>query len=576
VSDTRLHWRGLVGDYRAHVTYAVSLSAVVNLLYLAPTIFMMQVYDRVVPTGGILTLIVLTLILAVTLAVLSALEWVRGRTLQQLSLRLDRTLGRTMADRQLQGNAPIRDGVPMMREFDSLRNVVAGPGIVALLDLPWTPIYCLVAFLIHPALGSFVLVSGILLVGIAILNQRHVHRATLSAHQATSLAYANHEMTLRRAEIVRALGMRDGLVTRHRSERETGLAATAELQRISAAYGAAVKFTRLFLQSAALAVGAMLAVEQQISVGSIIAASVLLSRALQPVEQLVAAWPGLVQARATLSRMGDLFARTDGDRIRTALPDPQGRLELRQVSVRDGKGGLLLNGVSASIPPGEITCVIGPSGAGKTTLARVATGALSIDAGEVTIDGARREDWDQNRLARRIGYLPQNDDLLAGTIAENISRFAVLAGEDRAIVDAAVVQAACQAHVHDLILRLPQGYDTPVDPTRPHLSAGQVQRVMLARALYGDPALLVLDEPNSALDSDGEEALASALAAARHRGAATMVISHRTGILGIADRLIVLHNGGVAHSGPRDEVLAALHRGRQAATVVPLHERAGA
>ena len=370
MSDTRLHWRGLIGDYRAHVTYAVSLSAVVNLLYLAPTIFMMQVYDRVVPTGGILTLIVLTLILAVTLAVLSALEWVRGRTLQQLSLRLDRTLGRTLADRQLQGNAPIRDGVPMMREFDSLRNVVAGPGIVALLDLPWTPIYCLVAFLIHPALGSFVLVSGILLVGIAILNQRHVHRATLSAHQATSLAYANHEMTLRRAEIVRALGMRDGLVTRHRSERETGLAATAELQRISAAYGAAVKFTRLFLQSAALAVGAMLAVEQQISVGSIIAASVLLSRALQPVEQLVAAWPGLVQARATLSRMGDLFARTDGDRIRTALPDPQGRLELRQVSVRDGKEGLLLNGVSASIPPGEITCVIGPSGAGKTTLAK--------------------------------------------------------------------------------------------------------------------------------------------------------------------------------------------------------------
>jgi PrtD family type I secretion system ABC transporter len=359
--------------------------------------------------------------------------------------------------------------------------------------------------------------------------------------------------------------MRGALRERQLADRRSGLDLSAKAQFTGGGYSAATKFTRMFLQSAALGLGAWLAVDKQISAGAIIAASVLMSRALQPIEQLVGSWAVVGQARGALNNLIKLFPPTRGlDVSGTQLPAPTGALALEQVAVRaPGEGPVLLRGVSLRLTPGEILGVIGPSGAGKTTLARVAAGAISPDAGTVRLDGANLADWDGDRLGRYIGYVPQDSGLLAGSIRDNISRFAVWAPRDKesadpAIVDADVVAAAQAAGVHELILRLPKGYDTTLGAGGRGLSAGQAQRVALARALYGEPTLLILDEPNSALDADGEAALNNAILAAKARGAAILIVAHRTGILNIADRLLVLRDGQVDMLGPRTEVVAKM------------------
>jgi ATP-binding cassette subfamily C protein len=354
------------------------------------------------------------------------------------------------------------------------------------------------------------------------------------------------------------------------ADRRTGLDLSAKAQFTGGGYAAATRFTRMFLQSAALGLGAWLAVEKQISAGAIIAASVLLSRALQPVEQVVGAWTVVGQARGALNNLIKLFPNKGMEVSGTRLPTPTGALALEQVAVRaPGEGPILLRGVSLRLSPGEVLGIIGPSGAGKTTLARLAAGAITPDAGTVRLDGANMTDWDGDRLGRHIGYVPQDSALIAGSIKDNISRFAVWASEGEAdtkdqagngiaAIDAAVVAAAQAAGVHELILRLPSGYDTVLGAGGRGLSAGQAQRVALARALYGDPSLLVLDEPNSALDADGELALNQAILAAKSRGAAVMIVAHRTGILNIADRLLVLREGQVERIGPRAEVVAQM------------------
>jgi ATP-binding cassette subfamily C protein len=319
------------------------------------------------------------------------------------------------------------------------------------------------------------------------------------------------------------------------------------------------KFTRMFVQSGALGVGALLAVAGEISSGSIIAASILLSRALQPAEGVIAGWGSIGNAKAAANRLFDFYNRTgEVERIRTALPRPEGRLDVEQVGLRGPNGQPILFGVSLTLQPGEILGVIGPSGAGKTSLAKLACGALKPDAGTIRIDGAQFSDWNQDELSRHIGYLPQEPSLFEGTIKDNISRFAAWrdTGDDE--VDALAVAAAKMAGVHDLILHQPQGYDTFLGPMGGGLSAGQAQRVALARALYDDPSLLILDEPNSFLDAEGEAALMSAMVEARKRGAAIMVIAHRKAILGFADKLLVLDAGRPKLLGPTKEVVARL------------------
>jgi ATP-binding cassette subfamily C protein len=549
---------------RPHLMAAAVFSAFINLLLLAPTIYMMQVYDRVVPTEGRLTLLYLTLVVAFALGTQTALESVRSRLLTLAGLRLDRLLAGGILQKLMSAMAP-GASAQGMREFDVVRQALSGPVAVAVFDIPWTPIYVLVAFMIHPALGAMTIVGGAVLVVLAVFNERATRTRAREAFMAQAQAYASQEAAAANGEVVRALGMRGALRERQLADRRVGLDLSAKAQFTGGGYSAATKFTRMFLQSAALGLGAWLAVDKQISAGAIIAASVLMSRALQPIEQLVGSWGVVGQVRGALNNLIKLFPNRGMEMSGTQLPAPTGALALEQVAVRaPGEGPVLLRGVSFRLTPGEILGVIGPSGAGKTTLARVAAAAIAPDAGTVRLDGANLVDWDGDRLGRYIGYVPQDSGLMAGTIKDNISRFATWVGADAAIVDAEVVAAAQAAGVHELILRLPKGYDTLLGAGGRGLSAGQAQRVALARALYGEPPLLILDEPNSALDADGEAALNSALLAAKARHAAILIVAHRTGILNVADRLLVLREGQIEMLGPRVEVVAKMAEAAQA------------
>ncbi|WP_300972929.1 type I secretion system permease/ATPase [Sphingomonas sp. LHG3406-1] len=565
-----------LGQCRKHFLLVAFFSALINLLYLAPTIYMMQVYDRVVPTGGVITLYVLTLLVGAAIAILSALDAVRSRLMLRASIRLDRLLSAAVMARAL---APPdeRPSAQALRDFDSVRSALSGPGITAMFDAPWAPLYLLVAFLIHPLLGLMVLLGAGLLIMLAILNERANRLSGSQAHSAQAKAYAEQDATFRGAEVVRALGMGTALIARHSEQRRSGLVAAFDVQLTSGRFTALVKFVRMFMQSLALGVGAWLAINNQISVGAIIAASVLLSRALQPVEQMVGSWPALSQAHQSLASLDRLFATTgSNEEHRLALPEPTGNLQIAGISVFAANGEVpILRNVSFGLKPGTLTGVVGPSGAGKTTLARAAAGCIIPDTGELRMDGARYADWHPERLARYIGYLPQQPTLLPGTVADNISRFSrPSCGTDQEVVDHDIVHAAQMAGVHDTILRLPAGYQTRIGDGAEVLSAGQAQRIALARALFGSPKVLILDEPNSALDAEGESALGRAVKAACLQGAAVMMIAHRAQILAAAENLVVMNAGTVVKHGPRADVLDELARDAARSNVVPLTERA--
>lgn len=548
---------------RQHLIIAAAFSALINILYLAPTIYMMQVYDRVVPTGGVVTLLWITAVVAFAISTLAALEAVRARVMVRASLRLDRLLSGDILDRLLTESGNSKRNGQALRDFDTVRQAFGGPAMTALFDAPWTPLYFLAAFIIHPVLGGVILIGGFLLVMVAMANERWTQGPTQAAHTALSASYGLQEAILNRHEVVRALGMRRALVARQLRERDLSMSLTAEAQFSGARFTSSAKFLRLFLQSLALGVAAWLAVNRQISVGAIIAASVLLSRSLQPLELLIGSWKQVLQARDAMKSLSVLFATDRNDHL-TPLPIPGGSLDVERVIVRGEGENLILKGISFSLERGEMLGIIGPSGAGKTALARVIAGALAPDLGAVRIDGASYDDWDAERLAKHIGFLPQDPSLLGGTIYQNISRFSLLENEDTEDGAGKVVAAAMAAGAHELILRLPNGYNTVLDQFGRGLSAGQAQRIALARALFGDPALLVMDEPNSALDSEGEASLCVALAAARTRGATVIVVAHRVGILGEADKLAILREGALVTIGSTDEVLSYLRRGEQA------------
>ena len=552
---------------RGHLLFAFGFSALVNVLYLAPTIYMMQVYDRVVPTGGILTLLFVTVVVVFALGTLAALDHVRARILIRAGLRLDRLLAGAVLNRVIGSKESGAKVSQAMRDFDTFRTGMSGQGALAVCDLPWTPVYLLICFMLHWTLGMLTLIGGGILFILAVLNERSAKPRIEASSKASAKAYMAQETIASQSEVVRALGMRQALITRQLKERSEAVAAQSDAQFVGGRFTGAIKFVRLVLQSLALGAGAWLAVEGQISAGAIIAASVLLSRAVQPIELIVGAWNGIVQARSAWTNLVELFASTaDQDRARTLLPKPVGLLTLEGVGVRaPAREQPLLRHISFALQPGESLGVIGPSGAGKTTLARLVAGATEPDAGKVRLDQADYATWDPERLALHIGYLPQDSILFAGTIKENISRFEGSLEAPGADIDERAVKAARAAGCHEMILKLPQGYDTPLGPGGRGLSAGQSQRVALARALFGDPCLVVLDEPNSHLDAEGEQALAVALKGLKDRGATVFLIAHRTGVLQNVDKLLVLRDGAVEGLGPRDEIAARIQAGRQPA-----------
>jgi PrtD family type I secretion system ABC transporter len=376
--------------------------------------------------------------------------------------------------------------------------------------------------------------------------------ALASAHNSQQAA-ATHATT------VKGLGMTGAMVERQLAHRRIALANMISAQFAGSRLTASSRFFRLFIQSVALGVGALLAIDGKISSGAIIASAVLLSRALQPIESIIAAWSSLAAARAATERLSRAFEKVDEERIYTSLPAPKGELQVQDVGVRSRDGRPILVGVTFRAEPGQILGIIGPSGSGKTTLGKILVGAMEPTIGTVRIDGAKLSDWDQNELGKYFGYMPQESSLFEGTIKENIARFEKGDDSDETKrIDEAVVAAANEAGMHELILQLPKGYDTPLGLMGFGLSAGQAQRVALARALYGEPRLIVLDEPNAFLDQSGEAALIAAIAKARSRRATVIVIAHRRGVLSAVDRLLVLEDGRPKILGPANEVVARL------------------
>jgi ATP-binding cassette subfamily C protein len=548
-----------IQSIREHFVICAVLSAGINILYLAPSLYMLQVYDRVLVSGSMLTLVFLSLVGLLALLTLAALDGLRSKILSRMGLRLDLRLARLVMQSGLDARGQGRNDVTAVRDLDTVRQTISSNAATTLMDLPWTPIYLLVAYIVHPLIFITAFVGMLILLGLTIWNDRASRKSLKLVAETAPRFYNAAEADLRVAESVRAMGLQPALVSRRVRERENLVAAQMQAAFVSANFTSVTKFVRLVLQSAALGIGAYLALRHEMSPGAIIAGTILTTRAFGPIEQVVGAWRQFSQAFFSYRNLQKLLAAGAARQERTRLPAPRGRLALENVGARPpGTERPSLANVTLQIEPGEVVGVIGPSGAGKSTLARVCANATLPIAGAIRIDGAKMTDWQPEELAEYIGYLPQSVDLMMGTVGENISRFGGDAGMPRDLLGERIVEAAKAAGAHDMILRLPQGYDTPLGPGGAGVSAGQAQRIALARALYGAPILLVLDEPNAHLDSEGEAALTQALRSAKARGAICIVVAHRAGVMSAADKILVLQDGRVADFGPRDQIASKL------------------
>lgn len=546
---------------RTHFVAVAAFSALLNLLFLVPMLYMLQVYDRVIPTRGGLTLFFLTLVLLFGLISLALLDYVRSGLLVRASIRLDRQLSGVLLDTTLARRDKTFDAVARqaMREFDTLRQALTGPAIIALCDAPWSPIYVLVCVLIHPLIGLLVFIGAALLAAVAYRNLQATSEPLQRANEAAARAYASQEQVLAGAENVRALGMRQRMVRRHLVERDSMMTQQTSASFASSRYVTMSKFLRLALQSLALGLGAWLAINNSVSVGAVFAASFLAGRALQPIEQILSTWRSIAQAKSAYDKLNILLGARETEIALTQLPPPEGRLDVEQLSVANAAGdGAILSNLSFELAPGEIIAVVGPSGAGKSTLLRMLAGAGRPDRGIIRIDHASITDWDPEQLATYIGFLPQDISLFAGTVKENIARFQDGLDADIGEIDAKAIVAAKHCQAHELILGLPNGYNSMLGWGGRGLSAGQAQRIGLARALYGDPPIVLLDEPNAHLDAAGEGQLVETLMALKARKAAVLIVAHRLGVLAAVDKILILRDGRIEAFGLRDEIIALI------------------
>ena len=537
-----------------HAFVGVALmSGMLSLLYLTGSFFMLEVYDRVLPSRSVPTLVGLLVIAAVLYFFQGSIDVVRGRVLSRIGASLDEAFRRRVYDvltRQPLKARIAGDGLQAVRDLDQVRHFLSGLGPTALFDLPWMPLYIGICFLFHPVIGATAVAGALLLVAITALAE---WRSRAPAKAASEQAAARNALALasqRNAEVVQAMGMGRRLGERWSETSERFIDAQQRSSDVAGGLGTISKVLRIGLQSAVLGVGAYLVIEQQATAGIIIASSILTARAVAPVELAIAHWRGFVAARQSWKRLRELFAAFPAQRQPMALPEPKASLSVEGVSAAPPSGQhLVVHDVSFSLKAGNALGVIGPSASGKSSLARLLVGVWPTLRGKVRLDGAALGQWTPEALGEHIGYLPQDVELFAGTVAENIARFEPEPQPD------AVVAAAKAARVHDLILRLPKGYETEVGESGHALSAGQRQRIALARALYRDPFLVVLDEPNSNLDAEGEQALTAAITAARARGQIVVVVAHRPSALAAVDHLLVMGEGRVQAFGPKGEVL---------------------
>ncbi|MFC0199806.1 type I secretion system permease/ATPase [Paracoccus rhizosphaerae] len=539
--------------WRLFLAVAV-FSAVVNLLMLTGPLFMLQVYDRVLASRSTETLTALFILVIFLFLLMGVIDLIRNRVMQRIAARFqDRMEGRVFSAALREGalrgdeSAATAGG---MRDLDAVQRLLGSPVTLALFDLPWAPLFLAAVYIFHPLLGVVATIGGAILVATTIANRTLTKAPLQGSAQAGAQAQRMADLYRDEGEVIGALGMRGATFARWRKAREQAQQDSVRAGDLSSGFSVFSRSFRLFLQSAMLAAGAWLVLRQELTPGAMIASSIMMGRALAPVDQLVGGWPAVQAAQDGWARLAGLLSRHAPEAPRTALPRPEARLEVRNLSVAPpGDSTATLRGVSFGIAPGTALGVIGPSGAGKSTLARALIGAWPVGAGSIRLGGATLDQFHPDVLGGLIGYLPQQVTLFDGTIAQNIARLAEAPDPDR------VVRAAQAAAAHQMILDLPQGYDTRISQTAGRLSGGQIQRIGLARALYPDPVLLVLDEPNSNLDNQGSEALNQAIRRLKSEGGAVVIMAHRPAAINECENLLVLEGGQRRAFGPRDKVL---------------------
>jgi PrtD family type I secretion system ABC transporter len=547
------------------------VSGVINVLYLTGSFFMLEVYDRVLPGRSIPTLVGLVIITGVLFAFMGVLDLIRGRVLVRIGLSLDEALSPRVYDTVVRLPLKTRvggDGLQSVRDLDQVRSFLSSLGPVALFDLPWMPLYLFICFAFHFWIGVAAVVGALILVALTVMTEIFSRAPTREAagHAASRNALA--EASRRNAEVVQAMGMGRRLYAIWGEVNGKYMASQQRASDVAGGIGAISKVMRMAVQSGVLAVGAYLVIQQQATAGIIIASSILTARALAPVELAIAHWKGFQSARQSWRRLSELLSKLPAYTDVLKLPRPGQSLTVEAVSVTPpGVQKLVVQDVTFALKAGHGLGVIGPSASGKSSLARALAGVWSPIRGKIRLDGAALDQWVPEELGRHVGYLPQDVELFAGTVAQNISRFETEPEPE------AIIEAAKAAGVHELILRLADGYESQIGEGGAVLSAGQRQRVALARAMYGNPFLMILDEPNSNLDNEGEQALTQAILTMRARGSVVVIIAHRPSALASVDQVLVMADGKAQAFGPKDEVLAKVTRPAPAAapplTVVP-------
>lgn len=556
----------IIGNF-LHRTRKVFISAgvfslFVNLAMLNSPLFMLQVYDRVLTSQSQDTLLFLTLLAVGVLAFQSLIEVARSDLLVRASSQLDNELRDHTFGLSMQKEGSDVSSAQGLRDLDSIRSFLGSPALIALFDAPWTPIFLFVIFLMHPALGCLALAGAIIIIGIAYASEL----ATGAPLNEAATAHRDSEFFVstlhNNAESARSMGMVKNVQRRWEEHHEASLAWQVVASDRASRLSASAKFARQMLQILALALGAYLALHNEVSAGAIVATSIIMGRALAPIEAAIGQWKRFIQVRQAYARLSGVLQNIK-DAPRTEMPPPDGKFSLEDVWVRfPGAKEPALRGLTFELAPGEVLGVIGSTGSGKTTLARLMIGALKPTAGNVKLDGVEVSDWSSNELGPTLGYLAQDVELMEGTVAENISRYG---SHD----SAAIIEAAKIASAHEFILTLPQAYDTVIGERGKLLSGGQRQRVALARAIYGNTKVVILDEPNANLDAGGEADLRRAVEVLKQQGRTIIIITHRPGILPAVDKLAVLKAGQIVSFGPRDEVLAALNKAAAEARTAP-------